>query len=121
MGSGQRRVCALEVRKRRLTGPGAASLEDILQDTLLPGSLAAPPVTAVAHTRARRALPRCPGHGGANSARELHCRIDWRAVGEFREGRLRRSRREAGGAASEPVGRVGFLMPSSAAAPGPAR
>ncbi|MGA8033394.1 MAG: hypothetical protein WCB48_13475, partial [Casimicrobiaceae bacterium] len=67
MGCGARRVCALDVRKRRLTGPGAAALEDILLHVFLSGSLAAPPVTAVAHTRARRASSRGPGHVGADT------------------------------------------------------
>ncbi len=53
------------------------------------------------------------------------CAARWRiarhAVAGSREGRLRRSRRQAGGAASEPVFHAWSPMSSSAAAPGPAR
>ncbi len=53
--------------------------------------------------------------------RESRGRIDWRGVTGSREGRLRRSRREAGGAASEPDRCDLLPMSSSAAAPRPAR
>ena len=66
-GSGAGCVCAPGVRNRRLTGPGANALEDILPEMFQSGSLAAPPVTAVAHARAHRILPHCAGQFGVDS------------------------------------------------------
>ncbi len=117
--------------------PGATSLEDILPLMFLPGSLAAPPATAGATTGAvpvptaaptepvRRSIAESSQHrrsvGAAFASRRPLNVFGRRRMAGHCARRLWRSRREAGGATSEPDHREWVPLSPSAVAPGPAR